>query len=141
MVAAVLGASLLTTSPASAAPADCSVLGLTPETISVGADLETPVVFDVATDCPEGSVVNWYLSFNRDDATGPYSGPILTNIQSHAPRPIYTPGGAYTWKITQYPAGLYNVTISASIGADADKVTLPSVTLPVTVVRSTAGTS
>ena len=142
MVAAVLGASLLAASPASAAPADCSVLGLTPETISVGADLETPVVFDVVTDCPEGSAVNWFLSFNRADATGPHTGPILTNVpQPHPTRPIYTPGGAYTWKLSQYRAARYNVTVSAFIGADEDNVDLPRVILPVTVVQTPAETS
>jgi hypothetical protein len=143
MIAAVLGASLLAASPASAAPASCSVLGLTPETISVGADLETPVIFDVATDCPEDSVVNWYLSFSRSDATGPHTGPILTNVpQPHPTRPIYTPGGVYTWKVTQYQAARYNVTVNAFIGDGAYKTTLPRVTLPVTVVESaTAGTS
>jgi hypothetical protein len=143
LVAALVAGSTLAATPASAVPADCSVLDLTPKTIPVGISLKAPVVFTVATDCPADSVVNWYLAFNRDDATGPYTGPLLANFDiGHDPKPTPAPGGAYTWDVSQYGAGGYQVTISAFIGPSTDDVDLPRATLPVAVLhRTTFGSS
>lgn len=136
VAAALLAGSMLAASPASAAPANCSVLDLTPKTITVGPIQKADVVFEVDTDCPEGSAVNWYLTFDKKGATQPYTGPILTNVPSATPgRAIYAPGGAYTWNTAVYGEGRYNVTINAFLGAAADDVDLPRVTLPVSVVQ------
>jgi hypothetical protein len=135
---------VLAAAPASAEPAGCSVLDLNPKTIEVGVDRQTPVVFDVVTDCPADSVVHWYLTFDQVGATGPYTGPILANfVVPPGSRPISAPGGAYTWNVTQYPyAGPYRVTVNAFLGDDADNIDLPRAVLPISVLhRTTFGTS
>ena len=144
MVAALVAGSTLAPTPASAATADCSVQDLTPHTIPVGISLKAPVVFKVDTDCPEGSVLSWYLTFDQEGATQPYTGPILTNVyEPHPVRPIYAPGGAYTWGVSGSGyAGPYQVTINSYIGDVADNMLLPRATLPVSVLhRTTFGTS
>ncbi len=137
--AALLAGSLLAANPASADDADCSVVDLSPATVTVGVSLKARVTFDVGTDCDEDADVNWYLTFNQAGATAPYTGPLLANFQVALwSKYTYIPGGAYTWKVDPKGyAGLYNVDIYAFIGDESDQITLPASTQPVTVLHRT----
>jgi hypothetical protein len=125
VLAAAAAASFLVgaTTPASAAEADCSIVDLSPASITMGLRHTKAVTFDVGTDCEEDAYIGWWLTFRLPDQTSPWGNPLLSNHpQESSSRYTYIENGEHVWERgDNAEAGARKVGISAFVGDIEDE--------------------